>query len=366
MGTEKEVAPEVKALQDGIAAASSVNEDYEPAPAPDPPEPEGEPEGGGESAEPAVSKDGEPSADELKDGEAAAKKEEGEGEGDPEGGDPDPAAAGQGEPDETDKEITSLGIKNEKAAARFRELTATAKRLPELEARVREADELIQSFENVGAAPQQVGAMMGYLNAINRGGPKEWEQAEQALSKELEWLRGKLGKPVGADPLAAHADLKAEVEEGLMTPQRAAEIVELRGRQKAYQDYDGQRQQATQAERAVDMGRSRLNELEATLSVADPNYAAKREHLVAVLKPVIQNLPPDKWAQAFEQAYRTLPANFGAPVQLQQQVRQRPTAGAVPLRSAGSGGGGGLAKEATSPEEALRMGLEAAARGQTY
>lgn len=363
MGTEKEVAPEVKALQEGIAAASSVNEDYDPTPAVSAPEGEG----GEEVVVQDVSTQGEPSAEELADGEAAAVVEEGEqaaaGEAAEAG---EAAAAGQGEPDETDKEITSLGIKNEKAAARFRELTATAKRLPELEARVREADELIQSFENVGAAPQQVGAMMGYLNAINRGGPKEWEQAEQALSKELEWLRGKLGKPVGADPLAAHADLKAEVEEGLMTPQRAAEIVELRGRQKAYQDYDGQRQQATQAERAVDMGRSRLNELEATLSVADPNYAAKREHLVAVLKPVIQSLPPDKWAQAFEQAYRTLPANFGAPVQLQQQVRQRPTAGAVPLRSAGSGGGGGLAKEATSPEEALRMGLEAAARGQTY
>src|SRR5690606_40824540 len=61
--------------------------------------------------------------------------------------------------------------------------------------------------------PQQVGAMMTYLNAINRGGPKEWEQAEQALSKELEWLRGKLGKPVGADPLAAHPDLKADRSE---------------------------------------------------------------------------------------------------------------------------------------------------------
>lgn len=364
MGTEKEVAPEIKALQEGIAAASSVNEDYEPAPAPAPPEPEGEPEG--DPVAP-VSKEGEPSADELKDGEAAAVVEEGEQAAAAEAAEAGKAAEqGQGEPDETEKEITSLGIKNEKAAARFRELTATAKRIPELEARVREADELIQSFEAVGAAPQQVGAMMTYLNAINRGGPKEWEQAEQALTKELEWLRGKLGKPVGADPLAAHPDLKADVEEGLMTPQRAAEIAELRGRQKAYQDYDGQRQQATQAERAVDMGRSRLNELEATLSVADPNYAAKREHLVAVLKPVIANLPPDQWAPVFERAYRALPANFGAPVQLQQPQRQRPTAGAVPLRSAGSGGGGGLAKEPTSPEEALRMGLEAAARGQTY
>ena len=50
-------------------------------------------------------------------------------------------------------------------------------------------------------------------------------------------------------------------------------------------------------------GRNALTALENRLRVQDPAYETKKALLTPILKPVFMQLPPSKWATAFEQAY---------------------------------------------------------------
>jgi len=58
-------------------------------------------------------------------------------------------------------------------------------------------------------------------------------------------------------------------------------------------------------------GRNALTALENRLRVQDPAYETKKALLVPILKPVFMQLPPSKWAAAFQQAY----ANVQPPAQ---------------------------------------------------
>ena len=56
-------------------------------------------------------------------------------------------------------------------------------------------------------------------------------------------------------------------------------------------------------QRELAEGRNALTALENRLRVQDPAYETKKALLVPILKPVFMQLPPSKWAAAFEQAY---------------------------------------------------------------
>jgi hypothetical protein len=59
-------------------------------------------------------------------------------------------------------------------------------------------------------------------------------------------------------------------------------------------------------QRELAEARHAVNLLEERLRTQDPAYAAKRAFLVPILKPLFQQLPPSKWASAFEQAYASV------------------------------------------------------------
>lgn len=343
------------ALDAGIAAAASEGED-EAAPVVGAIEEAADGDAGVSAEAPGVGDGG-------GDGEAEAAA-------DAEGGAADPgvAPAGASESaavDDAAKEMESLGLKNEKSQARFRELWEKSKRLEELEPRVRQADELIQSFEATGTTPEQARNMLGYLAAINRGGIPEKVQAYEALSKELEWLGAQIGKPSASDPFAAHADLKDAVESGEISRDRALELAELRGRTKAVQTHHQETTEQRVQQVKLQAGKQSLNDLEASLKAQDPGYMAKREVLIPVLRDVIATIPPRQWAAKFKEAYDRLPAGYGAPAPAPVLV-PRP-AGAVPLRSAGAGAGAaGLSREPASPLDALEAGLAAAQKGAQW
>src|SRR5260370_38773377 len=49
--------------------------------------------------------------------------------------------------------------------------------------------------------------------------------------------------------------------------------------------------------------RDALNAVEARVKATDPMYAGKRALLVPILKPIFAQMPPSKWATAFEKGY---------------------------------------------------------------
>jgi TPR repeat protein len=66
--------------------------------------------------------------------------------------------------------------------------------------------------------------------------------------------------------------------------------------------------------RELTEARNSLSGLEVQLRATDPAYEAKKALLVPILKPIFEQMPPSKWASAFEQAYAgvRLPAENAA------------------------------------------------------
>jgi uncharacterized protein len=75
----------------------------------------------------------------------------------------------------------------------------------------------------------------------------------------------------------------------------------------AYLTYGDQQRELTEA-------RNTLSAIEVRLRATDPTYEGKKALLVPILKPIFGEMPPSKWATAFEQAYAgvRLPAENGA------------------------------------------------------
>ncbi len=277
----------------------------------------------------------------------------------PADGEPPPAdAPPPAEPDAADVEAESLGIsKNEKANARFKELYNTAKEVPALREKAQEFDTMIQHVEATGATPEQYGTALGYLHAINNGGPEQWAQAREALIKEVAFLDQKLGRPASGDILEAHPDLAAEVHAGDLTRPRAEEIANQRSRQQANERWQQERNTATQAQQeAVQTAVGELNSIGTQLAQRDPHFAAKREAAIAKFKERQHQVHPSRWAAEFLLDYQTIPNPAPAPT-----PPAPPPVGHVPLRS--RGGTGAVAKVPTSPLEALNAGLDAHAKG---
>lgn len=270
------------------------------------------------------------------------------------------------EPQDAESEAASLGVKNERARQRFVELRTQVDRIPELEKRLEEfeakaqrGEELVRYVTDTGCNEQQFSSMLGYLNAINKGGPTEWAIAREALAKELSWLDEKLGKrgPGGKDLLEVHADLREAMEAGEITRERAEELASLRGFQHATQNHRQTLEEQTRQNQALyQQGVESLNRLEQSLRARDPNYDQKREIALEKFRARIGSLHPSEWATEFMLDYQ------GVQLAPPEPPKKAPV-GHVPLRS--QGGGGGLGKVASTPLEALEMGLAAAARGET-
>lgn len=239
---------------------------------------------------------------------------------------------------EIDAEVASLGLK-EKSAARFRELAArpTQQAFDEIAAKAATADEWQSTVAATGASPQQFGAVMGYLSAINSGDPKRMTQVFDGLMQEVKWLGQRIGREVPGlnDPLEQHRDLAKEVADGDLPRARALEIAqqreaaarnsELTQRQRAEQ------QQRQQQEQANSQALTDLQTVGARLRAADPSFAEKMTYLQPTLQIIQQTMHPTQWAAAAEQAYRALPAITVAPA-----PAPRPTVGAMPLRPTGT------------------------------
>lgn len=123
---------------------------------------------------------------------------------------------------------------------------------------------------------------------------KATEQGLANAQCNLAWMYAN-GIGVDKDPAAALRWCQAAAEQGHEIAQRELTV---------YISQGGEHRELTEA-------RNALSALEVRLRAADATYEAKKALLVPILQPVFAQMPPSKWAAAFEQAY----ANTQLPVE---------------------------------------------------
>jgi hypothetical protein len=281
----------------------------------------------------------------------------------PEGDEPKPKAEKPKEPEkpapdqEIEKEIADRKLEG-KSADRFRELATQVKELapikaaleqagirdiaevPKLAERAKFAEELVEQVMSTGANAEQYGQALDYLKVVNEavrsGDPAKAQAALDMLKPELDVLARITGQEIAgiADPLAGHADLAEAVEAGDMTRKHALEVAASRHRSQLQQGHQQQVSQQAQAQLAQEQGVQALVQWEQARIAADPTYAAKRPQLNTMVAWIRQNLPPQQWVQATEQAYATLQAPAPPPRPKPGNVPVRPTGARADLRAA--------------------------------
>lgn len=239
---------------------------------------------------------------------------------------------------DTEKEIGTLGIKNEAAKERFRALTAKAKSVDAMQAQLAEltglkdetdpvkimegvkllrtqAEQSYELIEKIGeskASPQQFGAVMGYLQLVNSGDKVQMRAAYDAMKVEQEWLAKELGEAVPGvyNPLDEpfNKDLKDKVASGKLDEEDAIETAKLRietrrGDERVKQTIT-QSEQQKQVEQAQLTAYNEVAQLCQRLASEDPDaYKARQPQLSVAVKEIQQKFPPALWEAKTEAAY---------------------------------------------------------------
>lgn len=363
-------ADALSALDAGLAAADSgAPADLgptEPAAEPVAPPADGLPPAA--EAAPAAA-DGQPPAD----GQAPAQPAA-EGATPPVDGEP---AAPQ--PDaETEAEIASLGLKD-KTAERFRTLSGQVKelapirdalkaagiedvaRLPDLMQRASVGEDMVKMVTETGTTPEQYGMALDYLSLVSKASRGDMAAADQAytvMSKELAVLAQMLGKEVPGvhDPLAAHADLLAEVQAGDLPRARALEIASTRAQGQFTSSAQRQQQEQEHAQaRARQSAFDSVQQYDADMKLSDPTYMAKRPQLQLEVSQIMASHPPHEWERRIAVAYARIPMP-AQPVAAAPAAPAQPRPG--PMRP--SGPRPTMAPAFDDPLKALEFGIDQA------
>lgn len=264
---------------------------------------------------------------------------------------------------DVEAEISDLKL-GERSAARFREMSGEIRELrsaleqagvkdvaelPAMLQKAKTADDLVAMVMETGATAEQYGQTLDYLRLVNgalAGDREATEKAFAVVEKEYKALAQALGRKVdGVDPLDGHDDLRAKVEDGYLSEDDALEIARARAHQAALQTQQQTMQQQNQQQQAVEQGRNALAAWDQQMLQADPSYASKRDALSAQVAVIRAQLPPDRWLQATQQLYATLP-------NLQPAVPAKPAPGPVRPRATPA-----LRRDFETPEEAMEYAL---------
>jgi hypothetical protein len=253
-----------------------------------------------------------------------------------------------------------MGLKSEKNIARFRELSAEARKVPELTKQLETMKPLAEEAERFNAiiadtkaTPQQLGNLLRYVKAINSGDTNAMREGLKSIQQEVAWLAKTLGEEVqGINPVTEHADLNDAIEAGSMTPEGAREIARARALAKQAetrtQADNTERERVTQYNQAVDAGVQALNNLGAQLKASDAQYAAKVAIMqeAGTIDTIKDNVHPSRWAEAFKNAFSKVTIKAPPP---------KPAPGPMPLRPTG-GDPVAMRREPKSDLEAFQMG----------
>jgi hypothetical protein len=264
--------------------------------------------------------------------EEAPEGEEGDAAEEAEGDDAD--AEGE-EGEQTDEEKAAAAAKAEKpakepdpindplprgtlqsTAERFKHVVSTLKeKTAALDTVQAQYDEIIGEISGAGMDGTTFGHMLEYARGVNGGTYEGLRKSWTILQSEMKALAEALGEPMpGEDILKNYPDLLKEVNDKLITPERAAEIARQRNRDAAQaklgQAKQSTQQSAAQQAQAVTAGKAALTALGKELAGKDgpAEYRRKAGLVVGMLQSTFQHLPPAQWAKAFKAAYDKVPA----------------------------------------------------------
>jgi hypothetical protein len=176
-------------------------------------------------------------------------------------------------------------------------------------------NEIIGEITGAGMDGNTFGHMLEYARGVNGGTYEGLRKSWTILQNELKALSEALGEPMpGEDILKNYPDLLKEVNDKLITPERASEIARQRNRDAAQaklgQAKQTTQQSAAQQAQAVTAGKAALTALGKELAGKDGavEYRRKAGLVVGMLQSTFQHLPPAQWAKAFRAAYAQVPA----------------------------------------------------------
>lgn len=214
---------------------------------------------------------------------------------------PVPAAPKPGEVDLTPPE----GM-NERSRQRWAQLTERVGQIPELERRATEAtqalDSVRQMVSGAGLAPEEFTDMLETARLVKSANPQDAQAALQRLDAIRADLAQRFGlEAPGLDPLAAHQDLKADVDGMLMTRERALEIARLRAGNQ-------QGQAVIQSQRELEQHQQLINQASAQMDAelqklaGTPGHQEKLNYIGQHFKTgdnlqrFVQTYRPEQWA----------------------------------------------------------------------
>lgn len=232
-----------------------------------------------------------------------------------------------------DAEIAALGIKNERTAARFHELSARAAEVEPLKAQIAQLEvfrqravEWEEAVTSTGATPEQFGQTMSYLQLLNSGDPKNYEAAFEMIEREYHGLAKLLGKSAGGavDPLEGHPDLQQKVANLDMDRETALAWAEERNKTRLTTAVSTTREQQTAAQREQQQGLAAVAQLGEQLRATDPNFDAKYAILAPLIDATLPAHHPSQWAGLVKQMWDRIPA-VPVPAQAQPPAKQTVT-----------------------------------------
>lgn len=352
--------PTEEATRDGILAA--VNEALGEAPADD-----DDPTNGSDSPTDGSKKPTNGSDPDKPDADDPDKPE-----GDkPEGDEPDPDADPEPKPDAKTDPEAKPDAKDDKDAKKDDDLAdlpegvaeKTRERFETLRTKYTDLDtkyteletvhnDMIKTIQSTGTNPDQFQLLLQYTTLVNSRDPADWQKAHDMMQVELQTIAKALGKEApGVDPLEAHPDLKAELEAGDLSRERALEIASMRATSKATNANREHQQQETQQQNVRAQALRDLNTLGLELG-KDPMFHVKQPILQQIAQLVVKNEPdPQKWSSHIKEAYAKIDVGSVAP--------PPPPKTPTPIRPGGSAPtGNSLHKEPGSVLEAMNMALD--------
>jgi hypothetical protein len=234
-----------------------------------------------------------------------------------------------------------------RATERWQQLTERAKQVPVLEQRAQEATTALESVRQMvsgsGLNAQEFAGLLEFGRLTKASTPQEMHEAMRRLDVLRADLATRMGVEVpGIDPLAAHADLKADVENMLMTRERAVEIATLRTQHQRRQQADnmtaqGQREFA-QHQQAVENASARMAQTLAQRA-GTPGHDAKLQYIAGYFKDparmqaFVNTYQPQQWEAALLMMYDTYVAPAPAQPASPQPLRPGAFAAGNPVRT---------------------------------
>lgn len=233
---------------------------------------------------------------------------------------------------EDDAEAADMGLRTQKANARFRELKGQIREAEPFQAVLKERNitdpkllvdaldtmqrtvEWEQTIMESTATPEQFSSALNVIRAMNGDDPKLLKVCYDELLNQAKLVGqriGIVGEPDSLESYAAHPDIQAALADGSITPAYAAELVQQRAAQ-ALRDSTQQREVQTRTQTAAQQeaaraeeqaARAGIDELSNELKANDPDFAAKLAILTPYLPAITQQFPPSQWVARIAQAY---------------------------------------------------------------